>query len=114
MINLKEKERFEAAWENIYGANSGSLGESIKQIGWRTWQAAKQSEWQPIETIPKDREILILSNLNNRYVGIWAMNVETGNEAFIIGNDGYGNQMVVEFENIKIWYELPQPPKEQS
>lgn len=78
------------------------------------WQAAKQSEWQPIETFPKDQEILILSNLNNRYVGIWAKNVYTGDEGFIIGNDNNGNQMIVEFKNIKKWCELPQPPKEQS
>ena len=64
--------------------------------------------WQPIETAPKDRRIIVWTGLN-QYVAQWGENQEIGGIAWIITNLDHGDRLIVE---ATLWHEAPDNPKE--
>ena len=69
-----------------------------------------KNEWQDLKTLNKSERVLFITNLNNIYVGQWSENMYSGNEAFIISEDGKDNQFVVELSKCTHWMPLPKPP----
>jgi len=64
--------------------------------------------WQPIETAPKDRRIILWTG-REIYIGHWAKNVETDHEAWIIAEWGDGDQAMTGAATH--WMEAPKAPK---
>lgn len=62
--------------------------------------------WQPIETAPKDKRIIVWTG-RERYVAHWVKNIETDDEAWMIGELCDGNQAVVK---AVLWHEAPALP----
>lgn len=64
--------------------------------------------WQPIETAPKDKEILIYKN-GDQYCGYFAKNIMTDDEGWVIANFGdNGEQLLV--RDPTHWMPLPDAP----
>ena len=64
------------------------------------------SEWEKIETAPKDRSVLVWTG-KNMYCAIWVKNFHTDNEAWMIARTDDGELLVVPTH----WQELPKPPQ---
>lgn len=64
-------------------------------------------EWQPIETAPHDRLVLLFCASRDMHVGGWVQNPWTGNEAFEIADLGEQGRVIV---HPTYWRELPEPP----
>ena len=62
------------------------------------------SQWQPIETAPRDCRILIKTDSGNQYVGQWCKNVELNKEAFKIAELDIENQFII--DNAVQWKHL--------
>ena len=68
-------------------------------------------EWQPIETAPKDREILIFDTSGRQRVCQWVTAVEDGTGAWIYGRRLSPIDPVAFFvEHPTHWRLLPSPP----
>lgn len=65
-------------------------------------------KWQPIETAPKDIEVLIWTG-ENIYVGKYVQNIETGETSFSVLEFEDGSRVVA---NPTHWMYLPEPPTE--
>lgn len=65
----------------------------------------ENSLWQPIESAPKNRPVLLQTE-NNMYVGHWVQHIETGDEAFLVAKDDVnGWQLIVKAQ---FWRDLPE------
>lgn len=78
----------------------------------------KALEWQPIETAPKDKSIL-LANASNGYMvcGAWATSIDTGESAWRIGSSWEDDEHVclILKEGVAThWMPLPEPPTEAT
>ena len=60
-------------------------------------------KWQPINTAPKDKRILVFTG-QEIYAAHWVQNIETEHEAWMIGEMENGDQAVV---NAVSWCEIP-------
>jgi len=68
------------------------------------------SEWQPIETAPRDRRILVIGEAGTMHVASWSQNPFTGHKSWlIVRTDDKGNCLVMQATH---WQPLPEPPKE--
>jgi hypothetical protein len=75
-----------------------------------TTERQSMGGWQPIETAPHDRRIILWTG-REIYIGHWGKNVETDHEAFIIAEWGDGDQAMV--GSATHWMEAPKPPATQ-
>lgn len=66
-------------------------------------------EWQPIETAPKDCQILLHKAGGDMHVGVWVQDPWTGDEAFAIADLGEQGRAIVKPTH---WQPLPPPPSE--
>ena len=63
------------------------------------------SEWKPIETSPRDKRILIKSELGEVYAAHWVKHPVTDLEAWLICEWGNGDQALCETPTE--WAEIP-------
>ena len=72
----------------------------------RTALTACVAEWQGMESAPRDRRVLVWTGLN-QYAAQWVQNPVTGDTAWLIGDNGDGEQLIVQATR---WQPLPPPP----
>lgn len=73
-------------------------------------EGEEMSEWQPIETAPKDGTRIVLATSDTAYAGRWA-------ESQYIGMWWMSGDYVAAFSKMNPpthWMPLPQPPKEDK
>ena len=69
-------------------------------------------EWKPIETAPRDRQILIFTGMAI-YSACWVKNMFNYDEAWLVAAyGGDGDQLIV--KNPTHWMPLPEPPREEE
>lgn len=68
------------------------------------------TDWQPIDTAPKDKRLLVWSG-QEIYAAHWAQHPVTGDEAWIVAQWGDGDQALVK---PTYWAPLPEPPRDSS
>jgi hypothetical protein len=67
-------------------------------------------KWQPIETAPKDKRVLVWTG-QEIYAAQWAKNVFTSDEAWLIVRwEGYD----ILSRNATHWMPLPDPPEDEK
>jgi hypothetical protein len=108
---MTEQDRFET-YANTQGysieKDDQGLYRSVETFcHWGTWQAAIESQWQPIGTAPKDGTVIFgfweydTAELHNKYSMLMWMD-----SAWVDPNGIY------EYTAPSSWMPLPQPPKE--
>ncbi|HZF98271.1 MAG TPA: hypothetical protein VEY92_08525 [Pseudoxanthomonas sp.] len=75
-------------------------------LGMENWNLRQEraGEWQPIETAPKGRRVLVRKD-GKQYAADWVQNPWTGEVAWCIGDLGDGERVLV--MNPDEWMELP-------
>lgn len=63
--------------------------------------------WQPIDTAPKDRRLLVWTGQNS-HCAQWVQNPYTGDEAWMIAITADNQQVIVKATH---WQPLPEPPQ---
>lgn len=68
------------------------------------------NDWQPIETAPKDRRILVITKRGAMYAAEWSKNPYTDHEAWLIAriDNQNGDCLITQATH---WMPLPPPPK---
>ncbi len=100
-------ERYKQLMESVGMPNSRSLLQALKQaVMEATLKERERSEWQPIETAPKDQyiDIWICSSINPDY-GSRVTNVCKTNKGWI----GFDATYLYP----KYWMPLPKPPEDK-
>ncbi len=112
---MTEQEKFEAWHLAQFGVRPDRATDTTHvdylrehhQLMWRGWQAAIESQWQPIETAPKDGTVIFgfwksdTAELHNKYsMSRWF-------DSAWFDPDG-----ISEYSTPSSWMPLPQPPKE--
>jgi hypothetical protein len=124
---VSERELFEAWNVKQYGYYPRKNNDSLDSALFACWQAATASQWQPIETAPKDGRKIIVFYLNRnklpRTVMASWLSEEQAND---IDNDGAGlnagwyertdnwddySHIAIQEGKPTNWMPLPQPPK---
>ena len=73
-----------------------------------TTQPVAPSGWQPIETAPKDRRVLVWSG-REIYTAHWVKNIFTDEEAWVVAE--WGNEGDQALVNPILWHSLPTAPQ---
>jgi hypothetical protein len=111
---MTDLERFEN-WFAIE-LEKGSLYLADKEDCFWLWQAAKESQWQPIETAPKDGDCILLLSAHkgegvSYRVAYWD---EEGRKYFQWHVDDSADGFNHHDNFFTHWMPLPQPPKAMS
>lgn len=101
VLNSHDDEAFKDVLEIIHAQRAEAVAEAMV--------------WRPIETAPKDKRVLLLTEHKAQYVGQWVKNPFDGQEAFLIcshepKNPNGNNQIIV--LNATHWMPLPPAPQE--
>ena len=64
--------------------------------------------WQPIETAPKNKRILVFTG-QEIYAANWVKNMANDHEAWMVGDIGNGDRLIV---NAILWHDAPERPNE--
>jgi hypothetical protein len=60
---MNQREAFEAWWQDNRPScwHADWFTQTMQDLAWKSWQAALASQWQPIETAPKDGTVILAS-----------------------------------------------------
>jgi hypothetical protein len=96
----------EWAKNSKWNFDSSEYAKEIKEIAKAAWEAA-QSQWRPIETAPKTKTILLLTEYEDVISGEWSF--EDRDDP----GQWFGWQEPLD-QKVTHWMPLPQPPQEQQ
>jgi hypothetical protein len=65
--------------------------------------------WKPIESAPRNKRVLVVSDMGNIYAAQWAQNPFTDDIKYKIADLDNGESLLV---NATHWQPLPEPPKD--
>ena len=68
-------------------------------------------QWQQIDTMPKNRRVLLCSDQGQMYAGEWVINPITGDEQISIGALADGSKGLIFIGTVTHWMPLPEPPE---
>jgi len=69
----------------------------------------KNSVWHDMESVPKDRPIII-ATADNLYIAKWVQNIWSGEEAFCVGDLEAGDRLIIKKELALKWTDAPEHP----
>lgn len=101
--DLVEINGIEISWSCVW------LNDGGKEAIARALADAATPKWQPIETAPRDREILIYSpEYDEQFVAFWGVCPDDGDSQWVVARS---KDMVVIVRNPTHWLPLPAAPE---
>jgi hypothetical protein len=98
-----------------FKTRKGKYYDTITQVAWEAWQAARERQWRPIDTAPKDGTEMIITDGEQTEVGRWGTVLCTiSTRCGWIYGQGDSYSSYDEMENISHWIPLLNPPASEK
>jgi hypothetical protein len=121
-INTESRREFEdwAKKQDVsmftFKTRKGKYYDTITQVAWEAWQAARERQWLPIESAPKNGRVILTWDGVNMSLCNWANCSEVWEQEERMGwSSGYDcSTMSHDEEYPTHWIPLPNPPTSEK